>query len=93
MRTRAQNEQAEAALKYRRGHRRWVARLAAKYGVTRTNMKALMGLGDRACLCGRCPIAGDGSCLLCDEDEEKMGRQYTEEELTAMRQRDWTEEL
>jgi len=92
VRTRAENEQAEAALLYRRRDPDWQERLQAKYHVSRTALGILMDGGDKACLCGRGVIAGDGACVFCATDEADMGRQYTEEELAAIRRRSWTEE-
>ena len=92
MRTRAENEQAEAALLYRRKHPYWQERLRTKYGISKSALKVLMGGGDRVCLCGRATIAGDGTCMFCEWDEQKLGRQYTDEELTTIRLRSWIDE-
>ena len=92
MRTRAENEQAEAALELRRQDPDWRERLRVKYNVSEAALDILMGVGDKVCLCGRGIIAGDGACVFCEGDEVDMGRQYTEEEVAAIRGRSWSEE-
>ncbi len=92
-RTRAENEQAEAALQYRMGHARWRAVLREKYHLPTGALRALMSAGGRACLCGRATIAADGACLFCGDDEQALGRQYTDEELARIRTRSWVDEI
>jgi hypothetical protein len=85
MRTRAENEQAEAAMAHRRADSAWRAYLKAQYHVSGQALDVLMNGGDRACLCGRACIAGDGRCLFCEQDETDLGREYTEAEVAAIR--------
>lgn len=91
-RTRAENEQAEAAVAYRSQHPRWRTVLRTKYRLVPRALRALMLGGDRACLCGRGTIIADGACGFCEDDEAALGRQYTPEELKVIRLRSWIEE-